>query len=86
MPVDVNQTLRKALATLQTERNRIDRQIVAIEHVLGGRDGRGRGRPPRVRNRGRRRISAAARRAASKRMKAYWAKRKAVVKRSRRKK
>lgn len=79
MPVDVNKTLRRALARLESEKDRIERQIEAITNALGAggrslrRTGR-QGNPGRPR---RRRVSAATRRAASRRMKAYWAKRKA---------
>ena len=82
MPVNVNATLQKALAELQAERGRIDRQIAAIHAVLGagrGRAGRASGRPAAGR-RARKRMSAAQRRAVSRRMKAYWAKRKAAGK------
>ncbi len=81
MPVDVTATLRKALASLQTEKAGIERQIAAIATVLGPTSGRRRGRPrtsPSARStngRRRRRVSAATRRALSQRMKAYWAKR-----------
>ena len=76
MPVDVTRTLRKALSELQSERQRIDRQITAIHAVLGGAVD-GRGSMSVGRRRRRRRMSAAARRAVSQRMKAYWATRKA---------
>jgi hypothetical protein len=72
MPIDISKTLRQALATLESEQDRIERQVSAIRAVLGSADGRG---PGRVRRR--RRMSAAARRAVSHRMKAYWAARKA---------
>jgi hypothetical protein len=82
MPRDVTMTFRRALAELQSERQRIDRQIDAIQTVLGagGRrgPGRGGGRPAGMRRRGRRRMSTAARKAVSQRMKAYWAKRRAA--------
>lgn len=76
MPVDVTGTLRKALSELQSERQRIDRQITAIHTVLGGAV-HGRVSMSIGRRRRRRRMSAAARRAVSQRMKAYWAARKA---------
>jgi hypothetical protein len=77
MPVDVTRNLRIALSALNSERQRIDRQISAIRAVLGGADGgtptgTGRGR------RRRRRMSPAARRAVSARMKKYWAARRAA--------
>lgn len=80
MAVDVKATLRKALEQLQQQREKIDEQIAGVESLLGprGRGGRRRvaGRKPGARKR--RRLSAAQRRAVSKRMKAYWAKRKAA--------
>lgn len=85
MPVDVSKTLRQALSKLTVEKQRIDRQIDAIEMALRATDGRvagrARGPAPNGRRRGaratpRRRMSAAARKAVSARMKAYWAKRK----------
>jgi hypothetical protein len=82
MPRDVTMTFRRALAELQSQRQRIDRQIEAIQAVLGagGRRGPGRRgrRPAGMRRQGRRRMSAAARRAVSQRMRAYWAKRRAT--------
>ena len=82
MTVNVTRTLRVALATLQAERARIDRQIAAIGSVLDSsaprRGRRGRRGPRRRAEAGRRRLNAAARRAIARRMKAYWAKRKAT--------
>lgn len=78
MPFDITKTLRKALAELQAERKRIDQQIGAIEGALAGlgRGPRGgRNRPARPRPAARRPLSAAARKALSRRMKASWAKR-----------
>ena len=77
MPVDVTRTLREALSQLQSERNRIDRQIRSIQSVLDGNDGGGSAGGGGMRRR-RRRMSAAARRAVSQRMKAYWASRRAA--------
>lgn len=71
---DVSGTLRKALLELESEKNRIEGQIAAIQSVLGGGGAR-RGRRPG--GTGRKPMSAAARRAVSHRMKAYWAKRRA---------
>ena len=85
MPVDVSKTLRQTLSKLSVEKQRIDRQIDAIEAALRATDGRawGRargsarlGRRAGVRKTKRRRMSAAARKAVGARMKAYWAKRK----------
>ena len=78
MPVDVGKTL------LTTERQRLDRQIGAIEMALEASDGRSRARPrgsaranrkATVHKARRRRMSAAGKKAVSQRMKAYWAKR-----------
>ncbi len=74
-------TLRKALHHLEAERQRIDRQISTIHSLLGAAGHRRRKATPKSRPEpkpGRRRMSAAARRAVSQRMKAYWAKRKAA--------
>ena len=74
MANDITATLRKALGNLTSEKARLDRQISAIETALGALGGR----PPQANSaRGSRRMSAAARRAVGKRMKAYWAKRRA---------
>jgi hypothetical protein len=77
MPVNVERTLRLALRKLMSERVRIERQIAALENVLspdrtGTQRRRLAGKAP-----ARKRMSAAARKAASRRMKAYWAKRRA---------
>lgn len=78
MAVDVAKTLRKALAALEAQRGKISRQVAAIQEALaaGGprRPGR-RGRTGTRRKRARKTMSPAARKAASRRMKAYWAKR-----------
>ena len=75
---DVNATLRKALSELEAERSRIDRQIAALRTALGESGGARRGRPPGVKRtakRRRRRFTAAQKKEVSRRMKAYWAKR-----------
>jgi hypothetical protein len=79
MPIDVSQTLRRALNELEAERGRLDRQISAIRAVIGGGDGRSAsaGAGARTGARRRRHMSAEARRAVSQRMKAYWAQRRA---------
>ena len=66
-------TLRKALGKLAAQKARLDRQISAIEAALGALGGSLRANGAR----GRKGMSAAARRAIGKRMKAYWAKRRA---------
>ncbi len=71
--------LRKALRRLEAEKQRIERQIAMLQTVLtelGTGTVRRRPRSP-ARPKARRRMSAAARRAISRRMKASWAKRKA---------
>jgi hypothetical protein len=78
MPVDVTLTLRRALTELESERQRIDRQISAIRAVVAGSaDGRG-STSSAGSTRRRRRMNAAQRRAVSQRMKAYWAARRAT--------
>ena len=82
MMASVTSTLRNALRQLEKDRERIDRQIRALRSVL---DESGPTRPlaslatPRRSNPTRRPMSAAARRAVSQRMKAYWEKRKAAA-------
>ncbi len=83
MAIDVTKTLRQALAALEAEKARISRQIESIQQVLAS----GRLAPwqakPRIRTQGtqkRHPLSAAARKAASQRMKAYWAKRRTQAK------
>ncbi len=74
MADDITATLRRALGKLSSQKERIDRQIGAIEAALGAL----RRSPQAARaRRARRGMSAAARRAVGKRMKAYWAKRRA---------
>ena len=82
MAIDVTTALRRALNQLQAEKARVDRQIAAIQSVLTS--GRTQGRRKRGRPAGRKSerkgMSAATRRAVSRRMKAYWAKRRAAAK------
>jgi hypothetical protein len=76
----VTAPLRKALGQLETEKQRIDCEIAAVRAALKALGDTGQGTPAssaRAKAR-RRRMSAAARRVISQRMKAYWAKRKAV--------
>ncbi len=82
MTPSVTTSLRTALRQLETERQRIDRQISAIRSLLEESSSRERrvalgipGRPKTTR----RPMSAAARRAVSQRMKTYWAKRRAAA-------
>ncbi len=77
----VMMSLRQALRRLEVERKGIDRQIAAIQSVLGNSERRAGpiARPDRTRVKATRpRMSAAARKAVSQRMKAYWAKRRAA--------
>ncbi len=73
MANDITVTLRRALTKLSSQKQRLDRQISALETALGALGGAPQAGAPR----GRRRMSPAARRAIGRRMKAYWAKRKA---------
>ncbi len=90
MAVNVTANIRQAMQALEAERKRIGEQIAALQRVLVLLDGRG-ATPAKARvevvptARKRHGMSAKARQAVSERMKAYWAKRKAVeVKRKRR--
>jgi Skp family chaperone for outer membrane proteins len=72
--------LRKALRQLETEKRRIDREITAVRAALEALGDKDRGTPAsstRAKAR-RRRMSLAARRLVSQRMKAYWTKRRAA--------
>ncbi len=70
--------LRKALAELEKEKQRIEREISVVQAALEALGGKGQHTPapsatrPKAKQR---RMSAAARRAVSQRMKAFWAKR-----------
>jgi hypothetical protein len=84
MLTDVTSTLRQALSRLAAERQRIDRQTAAIQEAMralnGGGDGRGASSVKATTGkskRGRRQMSPAERKAVGRRMKAYWAKRRA---------
>ena len=76
----VTAPLRKALGQLETEKQRIDREIAAVRAALKAFGDTGRGAPASTARASarHRRMSAAARRAVSQRMKAYWAKRRAA--------
>ena len=69
--------LRKALGQLETEKQRINREIAAVRAALKALRDTGPGTPASSARAqaSRRGMSAAARRAVSQRMKAYWAKR-----------
>lgn len=72
MPTNIEKTLRVALVGLKAEKDRIDRQIRAIESVIDV-DQRSNRSVRKVKGG----MSATTRKAISRRMKAYWAKRKA---------
>jgi hypothetical protein len=78
MPVDLSRMLRQALGKLGAEKARIERQIVGLRDALtvvaGMADGT-KVRRAKATVRRRKGMSVAARKAASARMKAYWAKR-----------
>jgi hypothetical protein len=81
MAVSVDRTLRQALTKLEVERTHVDRQIAALRLALGLAGGNGAPTAGLNGHRaGRRPMSAAARKAVSARMKAYWASRRAVNK------
>jgi hypothetical protein len=74
MPINVTTTLRRAMQSLQGERNRIDGQIRAVQTAIGISTNSHTGSNSRLSTSSRRRrMSPAARLALSKRMKAYWA-------------
>jgi hypothetical protein len=80
MDVGIRKPLEKVLSRLALERQRIEGQIAAVEKALSLHNGDAPvapatdKKPPR---RSRTGMSTTARRAVSRRMKAYWAKRKA---------
>lgn len=75
MADQISITLRKALGKLTAQQAQINRQISAIEAALGALGGGANKRADGGRRR--RGMTAAARKAIGKRMKAYWAKRRA---------
>lgn len=76
--MDVQKTLKTALGQLEMEKARIERQMASIRLALRGTGAAGLGAKRRTRSS----MSPAARRAVSKRMKAYWAKRRAAASKS----
>ena len=93
MSVDVTSTLREALSKLSAEKQRIERQAVALQDALRAVNGASISRPStdsrvatRRAKRRSRRMSPAARKAVSARMKAYWAKRRGKASRLKMKK
>jgi hypothetical protein len=92
MPVDVTATLREALSKLTTEKRRIERQTVAIQDAIRAVNGASSDQSSkndrivtRRAKRRSRRMSPAARKAISARMKVYWAKRKGGASKTKRK-
>lgn len=78
MPDAIRTMLRKKVTELESARSRVDRELAAIRGALEALGGTGRSRnAPNVSPRKRRAMSPAARRAVGRRMKAYWAKRRA---------
>jgi hypothetical protein len=78
MPDEIRIILRKKIAQLESERRRVARELEAIRGALAVLNGDRRGqRRSDAAPRRRRPMSDAARRAVGKRMKAYWAKRRA---------
>ena len=74
--------LRKALATLEKEKQQIEREITVVQAALEALGGKGKPTlmPSATRPKPKkRRMSAATRRAVSQRMRAYWAKRRGEV-------
>jgi hypothetical protein len=87
MLLNLEAPLRKALGALEAERQGIERQIAVVRaalEALGGKAPRTAAPPassPQTRP-AQRQLSAAARRAVSQRMKAYWAKRRSEAAKS----
>ena len=76
--VDVTKTLNQALRKLEADRARVGGQIASLEQALravGGQQVSRSAGPADTTPRKRRSMSAAARKAVSRRMKTYWAKR-----------
>ena len=78
MANDIQRVIEKALTKLQSEKSRIDRQISALKTALAAvrNTASHNGAAPKSR----RKMSAEARKAVAKRMKVYWAKRRAAAK------
>ena len=86
MDVGIRKPLEKVLSRLALERRRIEGQIAAIEKALSLNHNDAPAAPAtdkKLPGRSRAGMSAAARRAVSRRMKAYWAKRKGAIGRRR---
>jgi capsid protein len=83
MPTSVDRILQNALAQLKAERDKLDRRIGAIENALSDNKA---SRPVSAqpkRPQGRRQVSEATRKAIARKLKAYWAKRKAGTRKGR---
>jgi hypothetical protein len=78
MADDIQRVIERALTKLRSEKSRIDRQISALETALAAvrNTASHNGAAPKSR----RKMSAESRRAVAKRMKVYWAKRRAAAK------
>lgn len=77
MPTTVDRILQSALSQLKAERDKLDRRIGAIESALSDSKA---DRPVSAQpkgSQGRRRVSEATRKVIARKVKAYWAKRKA---------
>ena len=72
MAIDVDKTLQQVVRQLEAERGLLDQRIAAVRVVVDGSRSTSVAEAPR-----RRRMSPAARREVSRRMKRYWAKRRA---------
>ncbi len=77
MPTAVDRILQNALAQLKAERDKLDRRIGAIESALSGDAARRSNTAQPKGGPGRRHMSDKARKAIARKLKAYWAKRKA---------
>jgi anti-sigma factor RsiW len=73
--LDVRVSLNRALKALHADRARIDKQIDAVTGALTALGGGAARAVKTVGRRGRRKMSAAQKKAVSVRMRAYWAKR-----------
>ena len=73
---EVQSAIKNALVKLNSERTRIDRRVSALRAALAALSGPGQGNGTAPAPR--RKMSAEARRALGKRMKAYWAKKRAA--------
>ena len=77
MALDVRSSLNRALKALHADRARLDKQIDAVTSALSALGGGAVRAVKSAGRRGRRKMTAAQKKAVSMRMKAYWAKRRA---------